>query len=145
MQTAEMGYAHPVQTEAWGASREQSKSGGGQGGASCCFIFMEGNMLMPDVRRYRDEFYPKDGMVSKGYKAMANWLVPAMRKSTLVKKAVEVVMLRPLALLAKLYYEKNPAWMLLAPAKWFWCDMVWRGLGLFQLPQYTWELFYKKN
>lgn len=102
----------------------------------CCFIFIEGDMLTPYVREYRDELFPPDSYVSKGYIRMARWLVPLMKKSPLVKKLVKMTMLSPIAKFCehthnnerKLKFNKDLKGVLYAPIALFWVS-VWEGIG----------------
>lgn len=65
---------------------------------SCCFIFMESydGVLPASVRRYRDAYYHWHPTIALGYKRMARWLVPLMRKYNIVKKVVSLTMTKPL-------------------------------------------------
>lgn len=111
---------------------------GKQGGYAkyCCFIFIEGEMLTPYVREYRDELFPPDSYVSKGYIRMARWLVPLMKKSTLIKKLVKMTMLSPIAKFCehthnnerKLKFNKDLKGVLYAPVALFWVS-IWEGIG----------------
>jgi len=71
---------------------------GGGGGGLCCFIFLEAyNGKLPwFVRAARDIAYVKYPQVAKGYCKMAKWLVPAMRKSKIVRWLVNKTMVLPL-------------------------------------------------
>lgn len=65
---------------------------------NCCFIMLEGhNGVLPwYVRACRDHFYALEPEVATGYKSMAKWLVPLMRKSACIKHLVNAVMVKPL-------------------------------------------------
>lgn len=63
----------------------------------CCFIFMEFNngTLPTSVRKYRDKYYHWHPTIALGYKRMAKWLVPLMRKCSIVKSIVNQTMIIP--------------------------------------------------
>lgn len=84
-------------------SQESSQFGWGAG-LNCCFIFLEAlNGKLPwYVRRGRDLFC-EPGRVA-GYKRMAAWLVPAMRRSKLVRWAVNTTMVRPFLTCGRWYF-----------------------------------------
>lgn len=67
-------------------------------GPVCCFIFMEAyNGNLPwFVRVARDIHYEKEPALAIGYRRMAAWLVPAMRKSRCVRWFVNAFMVKPL-------------------------------------------------
>jgi hypothetical protein len=111
----------------------KAMGGGAGGGAGCCFIFMAGNdgVLEDDVRNFRDRHFPPDSLVANGYKAMARWLVPRMKKSPIVKSIVKKVMLQPLSCVAKWdRTRKGRGWMFI-PVGIFWCT-VWKEYGMFR-------------
>lgn len=145
-QATEMGYRYPQSVTETSLTKYSEKSGGSGGSAGCCFMFLEGNLLMPYVRKYRDEHYPKTSVVSKGYRIMSSLVVPWMRKSKMFKKLMTTIMLKPLAKAFKAYYDKSPLFYALLPFELFWCQAVWGGLGRLPfkfLTQYTWEKYYK--
>jgi hypothetical protein len=105
------------------------QTGGGGFGVGCCFIFLAGELLTEDVRRYRDEHYPKQThSVSKGYRKMARWLVPLMKRYPLVLWAVRFMMLNPLASYASWYYNHSRWGWIAFPVKMWWTG-VWRICG----------------
>jgi len=73
-------------------------AGVGQSASPCCFIFMEAyNGQLPEsVRLCRDFFYKENDSLSNGYKRMAKWLVPAMKKWSTVRALVNFSMVKPL-------------------------------------------------
>src|SRR3990170_2787754 len=79
------------------AKRAQQQSGFNAGMSSCCYIFYAGDKFIRAVHMYRDEFYPNEGFVGLGYRLMARWLVPVMKRNNFVKKLVIFIMLDPLA------------------------------------------------
>ena len=97
-------------------------------GMSCCFIFNEGERLTEAVKRYRDKYFPPDSYVSKGYKIMAKWLVPWMRKSRFVKRVVQKIMLNPLSSFAEAVEAKSQKGWFYAPIGIFWCS-TWDQMG----------------
>ena len=79
------------------ATKSGSQSSSSNGGI-CCFIVLESyHGTMPSfVRTCRDRYYTVVPKVAEGYKKMAKWLVPLMRKSTIVRSAVWHLMVKPL-------------------------------------------------
>jgi hypothetical protein len=82
-------------------------------GDVCCFIFLEvlNGPLPPYVRRGRDEFQTPSGL--RGYRWMANWLVPKMRVSRVWRGLVNVFMVKPIMRYGAFYYnveEKGQRW-----------------------------------
>jgi len=71
----------------------------GQVGSVCCFIFLEvtNGMLPPWVRDCRDAYYEAVPRIALGYRRMAKLLVPLMRHSSVIKKAVNKWMVKPIA------------------------------------------------
>lgn len=65
---------------------------------NCCFIFLEiyNGQLPWFVRAARDIEYAKEPAIGEGYKRMAKWLVPFMRKYKLVHWLVNKFMVSPL-------------------------------------------------
>jgi hypothetical protein len=94
------------------------------GGVSCCFIFIEGERFTDAVRQFRDAHFGPNSYVSKGYKLMAKWLVPWMKKSKIVKKMVQRVMLDPLLRVAIWTEKKSKTGCFYIPVGLFWC-FVW--------------------
>jgi len=81
--------------------------GGKKGGGGCCFIFIEADNGILDriARRYRDEYGTEDQRI--GYKLIAAWLVPLMKKRTIIKSLVKWTMVRPLIWWGKAFYGEN--------------------------------------
>jgi hypothetical protein len=107
-----------------------SDSFGFQGGIlqGCCFNFLEAEGEVADsVREYRDEHY-LGTKVGVGYKRMARWLVPIMRRSMMVKRMVRLLMTRPLRMYADWYYGLNDWGWIMIPFKWTWVT-IWDGMG----------------
>jgi len=101
----------------------------------CCFIFIEGEGELTEiVRRYRDEHY-LNSFVSVGYKKMASWLVPLMKKYKLIKLMVKYTMTRPLTHYAEWYYGLNKYGWLCTPHKLFWTKL-WDFYGQMIVLQY---------
>jgi len=82
-------------------------SGGQGGGGGCCFIFLEvdNNILNRIARKYRDEYGTPQ--MKSGYKRLANWLVPLMRKNKTIKQLVKWSMVRPCIWAGKAFYKEN--------------------------------------
>lgn len=95
----------------------------------CCYIFYAGNKFIRAVHMFRDEFYPNEGFVGLGYRLMASWLVPIMKRNNFIKKLVIFIMLDPLAKYAMAYYQRQ-VWkkFILTPFKLFWPN-VWVAYG----------------
>ena len=72
--------------------------------SSCCFIFLEvqDGILNAYARRYRDEYGTEEQKI--GYKRLASWLVPVMKKHKIVKEIVRWTMINPLIAWGKAFY-----------------------------------------
>jgi hypothetical protein len=90
--------------------------------AGCCFIMLEAGDLTEKVKKLRDELFPPNSFVAKGYKKMARWLVPMMRKHSVIKSLVKHLMTHPIA---KFCETKNLA---LIPICLFWTT-TWEFYG----------------
>jgi hypothetical protein len=105
----------------------ESKKGAGFG--ICCFIFLSTDPtdeLLQAVRRYKDSHYDKESIVAHGYKRLAIWLVPSMHKYNVVKQLVKYVMVHPMELYAKAYYDKATLTeLMLYPIAHFWVAIYW--------------------
>lgn len=95
---------------------------------SCCFIFIEGERLTTNVRRFRDSLFTKGGVVELGYRRMAKWLVPIMRRNWFVKEIVKATMLTPICSIADYHYGYNSSGWMFRPIGHFW-RKVWETLG----------------
>jgi hypothetical protein len=82
----------------------------------CCFIFLEAlNGKLPwYIENARHDYYT--GHRRHGYKWMANWLVPAMRRFPLVRSAVNELVVRP--------FLRYGRWLYKAPES-RWPDFLW--------------------
>jgi hypothetical protein len=113
-------------------------SGMGMVGGMFCWIFREAEGEVPKViERYRDEHYPKEGPVCQGYKKMAEWLVPLMKRFKLIKRIVRLIMTRPLTKYAKWYYGLNKYGWVFKPLGDFWVK-IWRVGGIKQQEMGRW-------
>jgi hypothetical protein len=95
---------------------------------SCCFIFLECyNGKLPEyVRIMRDFHYNEEPALATGYKKMAKWLVPIMRKVKFVAKAVNTLMVKPISRMGLYHTNQTKGYSLfdkLAHSFWF---NVWR-------------------
>lgn len=65
----------------------------------CCFIFLEAyNGKLPwYVRFCRDQWYTKYPSLKHGYRKMAKWLVPLMKKSKVIRYGVNELMVKPIS------------------------------------------------
>jgi len=118
------------------AAQKAASSWGSSYGTTCCFIMLEADDLTDRVRFFRDEHFSPEGVIAKGYKRMARYLVPMMKKSPFVKRLVKTVMTRPLAEFAFHSYRNNGKFnpsdlkgLLYAPVGLFWC-IVWALMGI---------------
>lgn len=85
--------------------KESSKAR--QGGV-CCYNFLAAGSrgeLLEYVRRYKDSHYDIDSMVAQGYKRLALLLVPLMVCSKFFKWMIKWIMVHPMELYAKAFYE----------------------------------------
>lgn len=82
----------------YGLGSSALSGAGSMAGGACCFIVMESyHGTMPSfVRKCRDRYYRTNPEIAEGYKRMAKWLVPLMRKSFIVRSAVWHFMVKPL-------------------------------------------------
>lgn len=115
-----LGIPAQIGQAAWGAAEQ-----GAQARSNfCCFIFCATDpkdMLLEYVRQYKDSHYDIDSNVAQGYKRLALWLVPSMRRHQAVKKLIKFVMVHPMELYAQAHYE-DKVWkkILLSPISKFW-------------------------
>lgn len=94
----------------------------------CCFIFIQGEGLLTEyVRNYRDSHYGNKGLVAKGYKWMANWLVPLMKEYSCIQSMVKYLMTTPLSKYAEWHCNKNNYGWIFWPFK-IW-SIFWRIIG----------------
>lgn len=102
-------------------------------GSICCFIFME-HYGYPEskipwfVRASRDLHYTD--AICRGYRKMSRWLVPAMRKYSLVRELVDRFMIQPLTNHAGYVYNVkgySHGWTN-EPHKRFWL-WLWKKMG----------------
>ena len=97
----------------------------------CCFIFMEAyNGKLPwFVRTLRDYWYSKNDKLGNGYKRMAKWLVPLMKKSKFVSLIVNKIMINPITRIGKYYVgltSKYSRFDMLLHDSWF---KLWKVYG----------------
>lgn len=79
------------------ASTSSSVNQADNKGWGCCFIFLESyhGTLPNEVRIFRDHYYKFQPRIADGYKRMAKWLVPLMRKYAIVRNVVWYCMVKP--------------------------------------------------
>jgi hypothetical protein len=118
---------------------EQMSGRGSQSGSTmtagvsvCCFIFMEAYKgKMPwFVRACRDDFAPENSKRRAGYRRMANWLVPAMQKSKIIRALTWLLMIKPMTLWGG-YHKKAQGYehgKYFKPFVWFWFKF-WEKYG----------------
>ncbi len=119
---------YTLQAPATGAVTEaESKKGAGFG--VCCFIFCATDPtdeLLQVIRRYKDSHFSKLSTVARGYKRLAIWLVPSMRRHNIVKQLIKYVMVHPMELYAKAYYDGETfKKTILSPIANFWVSIYW--------------------
>jgi len=113
-----------------GESYEDLSGQGAQSGSTgswsvnlCCFIFMEAyNGTLPEVVRRARDVLGTD-VTRQGYRRMANWLVPLMKKSKVVRFLVNVLMIKPLITYGEGYFGEENAkrwWKVCTPFRHFW-------------------------
>lgn len=96
---------------------------------NCCFIFLEiyNGELPWYVRVERDNYYRSDPRLPIGYKKMAKWLVPLMRRFKSIRRIVNYTMVKPLSWFGGWKWNVNKWGFLGWPFKQFWF-MIWRYL-----------------
>lgn len=113
-----------------GAGNQSTFNWGAGAGLSCCFILnaVRGGELPWWVRWCRDHL--GDEGTRRGYRRMAKWLVPWMRRSETVRMLVDAVMLHPLTEYGGwlLRVPGREGGFVFAPVKRFWFA-VWNQLG----------------
>lgn len=105
---------------------------GGIAGPVCgCYIFRE-YYGYPDVPQYmrwvRDYEYKKNPNIKYGYKKMAQWLVPLMKRWKAIRLLVAYTMLFPLKWYAAYLTGYNRWARVLKPFRWFWIT-IWNLYG----------------
>ena len=92
-----------------GRGQQASSSSGFGGGLTCCFIFLQAlNGQLPEwVRLGRDQFCTPNRIL--GYRWIANWLVPLMRRFILITRMVNWIMVKPFLIAGDWWYgnERN--------------------------------------
>jgi len=101
----------------------QSGSTGSWSVNLCCFIFLEAlnGELPPVVRRARDVMGTR--RTKLGYRRMSSWLVPLMKRNSIVKHLVNLLMVKPLIKYGEGYFATENAtrwWRCYAPFRHFW-------------------------
>lgn len=96
--------------------------------STCCFIMAEGGDLVDEVRELRDLLFSPTAYVAQGYRWMARWLVPAMRRNRSVRGFVRFAMTRPIRRFAELHKRHNVRDILYVPICAFWVS-IWAGCG----------------
>lgn len=96
---------------------------------ACCFIFLEAmnGSLPPHVRACRDYFYECEPSVARGYKKMANWLVPLMKRFSMVKWIINMTMVKPITQYGGWLKGVNTTGHRYYTIKSFWFN-IWRNL-----------------
>jgi hypothetical protein len=95
----------------------------------CCWIFLAstGGHLDPVVRRYRDEHVTERNR--RGYYRLAEWIVPKMQGSRVVRSLVKWGMVEPMTSYGRWHYGIGRIGVLFAPVAKFWLG-VYSLLGL---------------
>lgn len=109
-----------------GISGLGSVGGGAAGG--CCFIMLESyHGTMPSyVRKCRDHYYRSHPAIARGYVKMAKWLVPMMKKSSVVRSLVWHFMVEPITNYGAFLIERRKKTGKLTTRFWF---TIWNILG----------------
>ena len=120
--------------------------------SACCFILaaVEGNKnkvetddnpRLREVKDFGTEFYPKGGLVCRGYAILGRMIVPMINKHVLIKIFMKWFMVEPARAYAKWHYKKNKYGWSMFPVKLAWV-LTWYLIGKYSktLP-YTWEEF----
>ena len=100
------------------------------GPKACCFIMIAANAgieLPWWIRECRDYFYKKDPKVRKGYKRMALWLVPLMKKHQVIKTFIKWTMYHPISMYGKYLVGESKLGYIFKPVKSFWFN-IWRNI-----------------
>ena len=102
---------------------------GWQAGLSCCFIVYaecRGKQLPWTLELARQEWWTPERR--RGYNWMAHWLVPAMKRWSLVKQVVSIVLVRPAIRYCEWAYGGKPYNVLASAVSRTWLA-VWTVLG----------------
>lgn len=127
-----LGIPTTTQKESYrGAGRQEASGTQWNAGISCCFILLEAlNGQLPDyVRKGRDEFVTKERAL--GYRWMARWLVPAMRRSRVCRHLVNLLLVKPFLVHGKAHYSADRGgfvWTITLPVCWAWI-YTWQVTG----------------
>ena len=99
-------------------------------GTACCFIFLESyhGELPWYVRHCRDRYYRNNPTIAVGYKKMAKWLVPLMKRSKLVSSIVWHTMVKPLSEYGQFVVRLAPQNRKYKIVRKFWFS-IWHQLG----------------
>lgn len=121
-------------------------SSSNQAAGTCCWNFLAAHgKITDDVKRYRNEHYPKGCPVSKGYKWMSEWFVPLMKLHPRLRKFIDLVIFTPMTRYAEWYYGKNWYGWIFKPIVIF-ATGLWGEWGK-RIPQarryYMWESLFK--
>lgn len=106
-----------------------TKSGGG-GGCGVCYILREANdgELEMSMRKFRDSHFTPLGFVDNGYKWMATWIVPLMKRHKWTKRVIRSIMLNPLLRVSRWMEDEDKNGYLYIPFAYMWIG-VWTVLG----------------
>jgi hypothetical protein len=112
-----------------GASQLSTEYQAKTGSAPCCWNFLAAHGSIPEeVRQFRDEHYPKGGIIAKGYKLMSKFAVPLMGKYRWFKNFIDWTMARPIIKCMQWHYKKNRYGWVFIPFGYFWVGL-WATLG----------------
>lgn len=111
---------------------QQSVSSGGGGSKSgLCWVWTFFNGSHGEdtevVRAYRDRVYGKDSEVDRGYKRMGSYVLPLMRKYTILQSLFHFIIYRPITALAR--GARNPFVRVVCKG---W-ELLWRRMGASQI------------
>lgn len=91
--------------------------------SNCCWIFIKGEMFNENVKNLRNQLFPHESFIAKGYRKMALWLIPLMHEHKWLVTLLQTIMLRPIR-----DFADNPKRRWLIPVCVFWC-LIWHLYG----------------
>ena len=120
-------------------SISQSSSQGGSGGGICSCENLKAlneGKLDENLRRFRDSHFIPLSSIDIGYKAMAEWMVPLVKKSPFWMKVGRALMLRPLCRATNWLYGEDKFGFIFLPSVYFWI-WLWKIYGRMSKKRFT--------
>lgn len=104
--------------------------GAAQALSPCCFIFLEAlnGPLPPYVRKCRDRYAWAKPECVAGYRNLSAWLVPMMRKFSLVKGLINFIMVKPIMKYGEYVVYRKQESKKYKPVFRFWMN-IWKSLA----------------